>query len=203
MRHPIRIGRKEGWEMLKAWLAISVAFTIILINPLAGKNFSFGKILTDFIVAGITVGLGFLLHELGHKLMARKYGCEEEFKSDNMMLLLALVMSIFGFVFAAPGAVQIKGYVSKVQQGLIALAGPLMNLILALAFLPGLFLFNGQTLLGFIFLYGFLINSWLGLFNMIPVGPFDGAKIYRWNKKAYYIVAILLLLMTLFGMFMQ
>jgi Zn-dependent protease len=38
---------------------------------------------------------------------------------------------------------------------------------------------------------------------MIPVGPFDGAKIYRWNRTAYFIVAILLLLMTIFGMVMQ
>jgi Zn-dependent protease len=142
-----------------------------------------------------------VLHELGHKIMARKYNCEEEFKADNIMLVLAVVMSVFGFVFAAPGAVQIKGYVNKAQQGLIALAGPLMNLLLALAFLPGMLLFKG--LLGFAFLYGFLINSWLGLFNMIPVGNFDGAKIYSWNKRAYFVVAILLLAMTIFGMFLQ
>ncbi len=201
MKHPIKVSRVEVWELLKAWLTISIAFTIILINPLVSKDFAFSKILLDFLIATSTVGLGFLLHELGHKLMARKYGCEEEFKSDSMMLLLALVMSIFGFIFAAPGSVQIKGYVNRVQQGLIALAGPLMNLILALAFLPGLLLFKG--LLEFVFLYGFLINSWLGLFNMIPVGPFDGAKIYKWNKRAYFIVAILLVAMTIFGMVMQ
>jgi Zn-dependent protease len=202
MRRPIRIGRKEGWEMLKAWLVISLAFAIILVSPLTNRHITFTGVLVDLLIAAVTVGLGFLLHELGHKIMARKYGCEEEFKSDSMMLLLALIMSIFiPVIFAAPGAVQIKSYVGKAQQGIIALAGPTMNLLLALAFLPGLLLLKG--LLGFIFLYGFLINSWLGLFNMIPFGNFDGSKIYRWNRTAYFTVAILLLGMTLFGMVMQ
>jgi Zn-dependent protease len=52
------------------------------------------------------------------------------------MLLLALGMSFLGFVFAAPGAVHIKGYINKMQNGIFSLAGPLMNLILALVFLP-------------------------------------------------------------------
>jgi len=117
------------------------------------------------------------------------------------MLLLALAMSFFGLVFAAPGAVHIKGYINRTQQGIIAFAGPMMNFILALIFLPGLFLFQGT--LGLLFFYGFIINAWLGLFNMIPVGNFDGAKIYSWNKPIYYSLALSLLAMTIFGMFMQ
>lgn len=155
----------------------------------------------NLLISAFTVGIGFLFHELAHKIAAQKYGCEAEFKEDNMMLLLALVMSLLGFVFAAPGAVHIKGYLNRVQNGIISLAGPLMNLILALAFLPGLILFNGT--LGLFFLYGFIINSWLGLFNMIPAGNFDGAKIYKWNKTIFYCVAFVLLAMTIFGMFLQ
>lgn len=141
-----------------------------------------------------------MFHELGHKIAAQRFRCQAEFKADNMMLVLALVMSILGFVFAAPGAVYIKGYINRVQQGIIALAGPLMNLILALAFLPGLFIFEGT--LGLLFSYGFIINAWLGLFNMIPVGPFDGTKIYRWNKTVYFSLTAVLLAATIYGMWM-
>jgi Zn-dependent protease len=59
--------------------------------------------------------------------------------------------------------------------------GPLMNIILALIFLGFLFYFPNSKLV----YYGFLINSWLALFNMIPFAIFDGAKILKWNKVVY------------------
>jgi Zn-dependent protease len=180
---------------------ISLAFTIILSSPLVNKVTVSG-VLIYFGISFLTVGLGFLFHEMAHKIIAQKYNCQAEFKADNLMLLLAFGMSFLGFVFAAPGAVHIKGYINKVQNGIISLAGPLMNLILALVFLPGLILFS-KGLLGTFFLYGFIINSWLGLFNMIPFGNFDGSKIYGWNKKVYYVTAITLLAMTVFGMWIQ
>jgi Zn-dependent protease len=33
------------------------------------------------------------------------------------------------------------------------------------------------------------INVFLGLFNMIPVLPFDGSKIVRWNIPIYIMAA--------------
>lgn len=201
MGRKIEVHKREMWEILKAWLIISVAFTIILSSPFFNK-ITLQGVLIYFVISLLTVGLGFLFHELAHKIVAQKYNCEAEFKADNLMLLLALGMSFLGFVFAAPGAVHIKGYINKVQNGIISLSGPLMNLILALVFLPGMILID-QGLLGLFFLYGFIINSWLGLFNMIPVGNFDGSKIYKWNKKIFYAVALTLLAMTIFGMFMQ
>jgi Zn-dependent protease len=202
MAKKIEIHRKEIWEILKAWLAISLAFTIILSRPFeANSQITFIDVAKYFGISLLTVGLGFLFHEMAHKIIAQKYRCEAEFKADNLMLFLAIGMSFLGFVFAAPGAVYIKGYINKVQNGIISLAGPLMNLILALMFLPGLILIN-NGLWGLFFLYGFIINSWLGLFNMIPVGNFDGSKIYKWNKPVYYVTAITLLAMTVFGMWM-
>jgi Zn-dependent protease len=32
---------------------------------------------------------------------------------------------------------------------------------------------------------GFEINGWLGLFNLIPLGPFDGAKVMQWNTTVF------------------
>lgn len=200
MQNRIEISGKEIKEILKAWLAISLAFTIILASPLVNKIY-FDKLPIYFGISLLTVGLGFFVHEMGHKIVAQRYRCHAEFKAENKMLLLALAMSLFGFVFAAPGAVHIKGYITRNQQGLVSLAGPLMNVFLALAFLPGLFIFDGM--LGLLFSYGFIVNSWIGLFNLIPAGNFDGAKIYKWNRKVFYAMAGVLLIMTIFGMFMQ
>jgi len=187
----INTSETEIRDLLKAWVAISIAFAMIM-RGLAGLNFY-----QVFIVAAITVGTGFLLHELGHKLVAQRYGCFAEFRSFDQMLLLAIFMSFFGFVFAAPGAVMIHGPVGKRRNGIISAAGPMVNIVLALLFLLLLFISYGGFM-RIIAFYGFYINSWLALFNMIPIWNLDGAKVLRWDKKVYgSIVAIALLLMFL------
>ena len=186
----INTSETEIKDLIKAWAAISIAFAIIM-RGLAGLD-----LYQVFIVATVTVGTGFLLHELGHKLVAQKYGCFAEFRSFDQMLLLAVLMSFFGFVFAAPGAVMIRGPVGKRRNGIISAAGPIVNIVLALLFL--LLLFVSYGFISIIAFYGFYINSWLALFNMIPIWNLDGAKVLKWDKKAYgIIVAIALLLMFL------
>ena len=182
MRSIIKFSKIEIRDLIKAWLAISIAFGIVL-RIESGFLFS-------FLLAGVTVGVGFLLHELGHKFVAQRYGYWAEFRSFDKMLLLAIVMSFFGFVLAAPGAVIFKSSTyQKDKVGKIGVAGPVINIILALLFLfiPGLF---GQ--------YGFRINAWLALFNMIPFGMFDGAKILKWNKFVYFSVTLLAFFLVFF-----
>jgi Zn-dependent protease len=168
-------------HLLKAWIAISLAFAIIL-TP--GRNVTNPVFTTMLLVSGFTVGLGFLLHELGHKFMAQKYHCFAEFRAFNAMLVLAIAMSFTGFIFAAPGAVMINGYVNKERNGKISVAGPAVNLILGVLFLILL-------LLGFVNIfteYGLLINAWLAAFNMIPFMNLDGKKILNWSKPVYFSV---------------
>lgn len=183
-------------DIIKAWVAISLAFAILLSKSIFSSDFYL-----NFIISSLTVGIGFLLHELGHKVVAQKYGCFAEFRSFDHMLLLAIGMSFFGFIFAAPGAVMISGRVNKRKNGIISAAGPIVNLILALIFLILTF-FQLPNLFKSIAYYGFYINSWLALFNMIPFGLFDGSKILRWDKVVYgsivvFAVAFMLLLYSL------
>lgn len=177
----ISTSEKEIIDILKAWLAISIAFGIVLSSSLS--NFY-----TNFIIAALTVGIGFLLHELGHKIVAQHYKCFAEFRSFDNMLILAIAMSFFGFIFAAPGAVMIAGKVNKEKNGIISAAGPIVNLALALIFLALAFI-GLPNLFKLIVSYGFMINSWLALFNMMPFWLFDGSKIWKWNKFAYSIIA--------------
>ena len=44
-------------------------------------------------------------------------------------------------------------------------------------------------------------NLILGLFNMIPWGPLDGAKVIDWSKSAFYLVFCIFLIPVL-GMFL-
>ncbi len=176
----------EKQDLLKAWLAITLAFSILRVG-LSGL-FQQPQIL---VAIGITVGLGFVLHELAHKFVAQRFGMWAEFRADEMMLILAILMPLVtSFVFAAPGAVVIAGYGSQEQSGKIALAGPLMNLLIAILFLGLAFVTTSLNLnlpyfLRTILALGFQINAWLALFNLIPFGPLDGAKILKWSQSIW------------------
>jgi len=170
-------------DLLKAWIAISLAFGIVMSKSIFSSDFYL-----KFVMASLTVGTGFLLHELGHKIVAQKYGCFAEFRSFDNMLILAIAMSFFGFILAAPGAVMISGRVNAEKNGKISAAGPIVNIALAIIF----FGFASLQLPAFfkvVAYYGFVINSWLALFNMIPFWLFDGYKIWKWNKLAYLCIA--------------
>lgn len=169
-------------ELALAWMLVSLAFAIVL----AG-NISFFAILVSFVLSGATVGFGFIFHELSHKLVAQHFGCFAEFRANRNMLLLALLTSFLGFVYAAPGAVIIQGQVSKKERGLISLAGPAANIVIALLFFM-LRLFVPIALLRIAFNYGLYINSFLALFNLIPFGNLDGAKVFQWNKLVYFAI---------------
>lgn len=192
MNHSIKIGkiktsRTEIVDIVKAWLALSLAFAFIysgasILNGGIAKAFSL-HFAVVFLISLFTAGFGFLLHELAHKFVAQHYGCAAEFRAWDQLLYLAVALAVFvGFIFAAPGAVMISGMVTRKENGLISAAGPATNYVLAMLFLGLLWWFPQW---GNIFSTGFSINIWLGLFNLIPFGPLDGKKVFHWNKVVW------------------
>lgn len=189
----IKFSKIEIRDLAKAWIIISIAFA----NVLTGTIFGF-EFLMNLLLAAITVGTGFLFHELGHKFMAQKYGCFAEFRANNRMLFIAIIISFFGFIFAAPGAVMIAGRISKNKYGKVSLAGPMVNIVFALIFMGFSFLFVGEFV-GKIIAFGFLINAWLALFNMLPVWVLDGKKVLSWNKTVYFITLGICIALVVLG----
>ncbi len=188
----MRFTRHEVQDLARSWLLVSIAFTIVMIGAPWHPDFLVGLLAIAF-----TAGAGFILHELAHKFVAQKFGCYAEFKAFDSLLWLAVLMSFFGFVFAAPGAVFISGHnISRKRNGQISLAGPLTNFVLATIFLTLTFILPAQLLP--LAVYGKTINAWLGLFNMIPFGPFDGAKVFSWSRPEFIgALAIGLILMIM------
>jgi Zn-dependent protease len=93
-------------ELLIAYVVLTVAFGIVLSGGVLGG----GSLNSDyFIVSAIGVGTGFILHELAHKYTAQRFGYHAEFRLSMNGLFLTIITSIFGFIFAAPGAVVISG----------------------------------------------------------------------------------------------
>ena len=180
---------KELRDLVISALVLALAFGIALSGGF--RAFQQPGILVLVIgMAFVAVSLGFVFHELGHRLIARRFGYFAEYAMWPMGLMVALGFSLFGFVFAAPGAVMIypkatawgTTTLNREKVGLISLAGPATNIGLAIIF--QVLDFVEPALL---FTLGARINTWLALFNLIPFGPLDGAKILRWNKGIWLI----------------
>lgn len=206
----LRFSGRELRDLAIAWLALGVAFSLLLEPQLRDVLFGrLGGLTVDGIVATLaisllTVGVGFLLHEIAHKVVAVRFGQVAAFRADYRMLGFAVVGALVGFLFAAPGAVVHRGRITAKQHGLIALAGPVTNLLLAVLFLvPYVFvLLSGQGgFLAALAARGLQINLLLAGFNMLPFGPLDGRKIREWHTLIWAAVAVPSILLAAFGLF--
>ena len=186
----------EVRDILVAWIGLGLAFFLSIVgvfNILAGRG---GHTLCAagtipavclsqtqiFAISLATVGSGFVLHELSHKFTAQRYGYWAEFRMWPMGVILALLTSLFGVIFAAPGATYISGSnITESENGKISLAGPITNVLVASVFLPVWF-FAQDFFFTFLGFEGVFINIFLALFNLLPIMPLDGAKVFRWGK---------------------
>ena len=201
-----RITRREESDLFIAWIAISISFAIIKIAPygITGPVRSIDPVaaLIAFGIALLTVGIGFILHEMAHKFTAIKFGYWAEFRKDNIMLLFAVLLAaLVGFVFAAPGATVIYSNsasgqgLTRRENGIISASGPVVNLLLCIPFaalvLIGVPLMGASgILLTQIGIFGIQINAMIAAFNMIPISILDGRKVMAWNIPIFALLII-------------
>lgn len=189
-------------DLIIAFVVISLSFAIVN----GGRDPS--AVLTILPIVMVGVGAGFILHELGHKFVSMKYGYWAEFKLWPQGLIFALISSFLGFVFAAPGAVYTyANYMTDEINGKISIAGPIVNIVLALIFLaiciviyPSAFTSETSVLIFVICSVGYSINSFLAAFNLIPIGNLDGSKVLTWNAGIWVVTIAVAGLMTFMSM---
>ena len=146
-------------------------------------------------VAALLLFLSVLLHELGHSLVALRY----------RIPIGQITLFIFG------GVAQMRKEPPHPRaEFLIAIAGPLVSFLLAaicigfvalLEVLPGGTPVQGLAALGA--LLG-MVNTQLGLFNLLPGFPLDGGRALRaglwaWSKDFYRATSQAALVGLLFG----
>jgi Zn-dependent protease len=183
---------RELRDLAVAWVALGVAFAVFLnrgvLRAILAGSAPPEAALLALALALSTAGLGFLLHELAHKVVAVRFGQVAAFRAEYGLLFLTVVSAFAGFLFAAPGAVVHRGRITDRENGLVALAGPVTNLLLVALFLP--LAVAGPGLLGTVGTQGLFINLLLAGFNMIPFGPLDGRKVLAWSLPVYLLVAV-------------
>lgn len=151
------------------------------------------SILTDMLLRALPALLCITIHELCHGLVAYKLGDDTAKRAGRLTLnplkhidMFGLVLMIaFRFGWAKPVPVDMRKLRHpKRGMALIALAGPVSNLLLAivLLFLYGVLyipLMNGkvgEVVLELLMTGGYLSCA-LAVFNMIPIPPLDGSKV--------------------------
>ena len=146
------------------------------------------------IVIGVTF-FSMVLHELMHGLTAYWLGDDTAKVNGRLTLnpikhidpLLTIVLPVLMALAGMPifgGAKPVPYNPNKVRGGewgaaLVAIAGPLTNLILAfvcfvvLALIPG----SVPAIVQLILYYGLMVNMGFFAFNILPIPPLDGSRV--------------------------
>ncbi|MBI3928214.1 MAG: site-2 protease family protein [Armatimonadetes bacterium] len=149
------IGRLAGIQIR---VHATVLILFLWVGLVAGRSQLLQGLAIIVLVFGVIV-----LHELGHALMARRFGI-----ATREIVLLPI-----------GGLARLEKMPEQPRQELlVALAGPAVNLVLALVALAALQLPlpEGPMLLAG---SAFTVNVMIGLFNLLPAFPMDGGRVLR------------------------
>jgi Zn-dependent protease/predicted transcriptional regulator len=168
MKWSWHIGKIAGVDVfIHATFLLLIGF-VVLTHWLPDQDF--GKTLEGVIFTLALFGC-VLLHEFGHALAARRYGVRTR---DITLLPIG-------------GVARLERMPEEpVQELWVALAGPAVNVIIALALLPVVILVSGMEPLSSLSLSAgpllerlLMANVFLALFNLLPAFPMDGGRVLR------------------------
>jgi Zn-dependent protease len=171
----------------------------------------------DFLFIFIAVVIGLVLHEFAHAAVAVALGDDTPRRQGRFTLNPLSHISVIGLilVFVAP-----LGYARAVQvmpsnfkrprlaMALIAVAGPITNLIIAVVALLGIryLTLSDSSFMMRLLNQMALVNCNLFVFNLIPIPPLDGSRIAaaflrgrawtfysNFDRMGQYIVVLLVL----------
>ncbi len=173
-----RLGRLAGIPVRVHWSCVLLLLWVVLRTRSAGPGWGLAAVFDLLVVLAVFACV--TLHELGHSLAARRYG---------IAVRDITLWPIGGVARLELGT----GPMRPLDELRVALAGPAVNVALALLLLPCVWLVSGATTAGSAGLLrdagglspaGFLISVWLSnvvlaLFNLLPIFPLDGGRVVR------------------------
>ena len=155
----------------------------------------------DLLLLGFTLIFSLTVHEYSHACAALVLG-DTTAKDQGRLTLNPLkhldlvgimMLFIIGLGWAKPVPVNIENLINKRRSlYIVALAGPLSNIIIAILSTIAFYLTDSQSGYSSFFTYMATINILLALFNLFPIPPLDGSNIiysflsdkfaYQYNK---------------------
>ncbi len=166
----IRVGVHVSWLAVYAFMTIALARALGMLPQ--AEAYAFGALCALALFASVVA------HELAHALIARRFGVRTS----------AITLFLFGGV-----ATLEREPASPKADALVALAGPAMSGVLALAALAAVVLFDRfapasglHDALALLGTYVLLANAVLALFNVLPAYPMDGGRVlraYLWRRS--------------------
>jgi Zn-dependent protease/CBS domain-containing protein len=157
----IRISINWSWFVVFVLIVWSLASEVF---PAQNEGLSDGVYLAMAIVAAALFFASLLLHELGHAVEARREGME----IDGITLWLFGGVAAFKGMFPSAGA-----------EFRIAIAGPLVTLVLGVAFIALAVLVPMPDAVDGVLAWLGITNVMLLVFNLIPALPLDGGRVLR------------------------
>lgn len=161
---PLELGRLFGIRIRASWSFVAVLAAVLF---LAGQG---GLLQSGWLTFVVLLG-GVLLHEIGHALCAQRFGI-------RVLDITFWPLGGMARMSEVPESPRVEAW--------IALAGPLVNLGVALVAGPAVWLAGAGEVagadagLGLRFLQStFWIHLSLGLFNLVPAFPMDGGRVLR------------------------
>ena len=181
----------NGIDRRTLYIILGVLVIISLIS--AGTEFWMQTLLT---LPGVMIAICF--HEYAHAWMADKLGDTTPRAQGRLTLNPIAHLDPFGFVlllfagvgWGKPVEINPNNFTSNKSRGtcesLVSFAGPAMNFILAIIFTIIYYVLGKyapatqlMVIIMSLILYTIYINIGLGVFNLIPLPPLDGEKIFR------------------------
>jgi len=157
----IRIGVHWSWLVVFALITWSWATAVF---PDQNPGLGDGTYVAMAIAAAVLFFTSLLLHELGHAFQARREGME----IDGITLWLFGGVAQFRGMFPSAGA-----------EFRIAIAGPLVSILLGAGFVGLAFAITGVDAVDGIAAWLGYMNLTLLVFNLLPALPLDGGRVLR------------------------
>lgn len=168
MRNGWQLGRVAGIDITVHWSFSFLIAYVVFATLMGGGSMAHALIEVGFVAVAFGC---VVLHELGHAMAARGFGV----RTHGITLL------------PIGGVANLESIPrNPFQELVIALAGPMVNVLIAAAILPISLLYasvTSDTMVNFLgghFLHRVLaLNVVMILFNLLPVFPMDGGRVLR------------------------
>lgn len=197
-----------------------------MLLSLIGRDFDFGNLIVYVFSMAFVVFCTMPIHEYAHAWVATKLGDQTPRLQGRLTInpmahispIGALMILLVGFGYAKPVGVNPRNFKDpKKGMALVAVAGPVSNLVMGFAaeffaVLCARFSVGANNAMLFSAVYSFfhfaaLVNVQLAVFNLLPIPPLDGSRIFQvlipskyyykvMQYERYIILAVFVLLFT-------